>query len=173
MLVVAQVRELSAQPTEVAAHLTGSRPTDEDEAAAIMAGNGPESERNMARYNTLDVSHSDAGTIADKLIDDVEASNTDVTGKVGAVTYKDLLDKLSAKDPTDIRGASLRGSMPNYNAEAKYIISGVKGNYEKQVHLICVLCVFERGREKGGREALTVPVSKREKACQSPSHQIY
>jgi hypothetical protein len=89
------------------------------------------------------------------------------------VTYKDLLDKLSAKDPTDIRGASLRGSMPNYNAEAKYIISGVKGNYEKQVHLICVLCVFERGREKGGREALTVPVSKREKACQSPSHQIY
>ena len=137
---MAQVRELSAQPTEVAAHLTGSRPTDEDEAAAIMAGNGPESERNMARYNTLDVSHSDAGTIADKLIDDVEASNTDVTGKVGAVTYKDLLDKLSAKDPTDIRGASLRGSMPNYNAEAKYIISGVKGNYEKQVHLICVVC---------------------------------
>jgi hypothetical protein len=51
---------LDAQPTQVAAHIRGTQPTDEEEAAAIMAGNGPEGERDMARYNAIDGSHSGA-----------------------------------------------------------------------------------------------------------------
>ena len=36
------------------------RPACKEEAAAIMAGNGPEGERDMARYNAIDGSHSGA-----------------------------------------------------------------------------------------------------------------
>jgi len=124
---------LDAQPTQVAAHIRGTQPTDEEEAAAIMAGNGPEGERDMARYNAIDGSHSGAVQVADKIIDDVEDSSTDVTGKAGAMAYKNLLDKVSDRDPNDVRGAWLRGSMPNYRAESAYITSGVMGNYEKEL----------------------------------------
>merc|ERR1712205_127561 len=110
-----------------------AQPTDEEEAAAIMAGNGPEGERDMARYNAIDGSHSGAVQVADKIIDDVEDSSTDVTGKAGAMAYENLLDKVSDRDPNDVRGAWLRGSMPNYRAESAYITSGVMGNYEKEL----------------------------------------
>ena len=48
------VEHLNQQPTQVAAHITGTIPTDEEEAAAIMQGNGPEGEADMARYNAID-----------------------------------------------------------------------------------------------------------------------
>merc|ERR1719263_1955621 len=124
---------LDAQPTQVAAHIRGTQPTDEEEAAAIMAGNGPEGERDMARYNAIDGSHSGAVQVADKIIDDVEDSSTDVTGKAGASTYENLLDTVAGEDPNDSRGAWLRGSLPNYRAESNYITSGVVGNYEKEL----------------------------------------
>merc|ERR1719352_2130802 len=40
---------LDAQPTQVTAHIRGTQPTDEEEAAAIMAGNGPEGERDISQ----------------------------------------------------------------------------------------------------------------------------
>merc|ERR1712205_88460 len=93
----------------------------------------PEGERDMARYNAIDGSHSGAVQVADKIIDDVEDPSTDVTGKAGAMAYENLLDKVSDRDPNDVRGAWLRGSMPNYRAESAYITSGVMGNYEKEL----------------------------------------
>jgi len=127
------VAHLAQQPTQVAAAITGSIPTDEEEAAAIMQGNGPEGEADMSRYNLLDGSHSSAPDVADTIINDVEESTTDVTGKAGALTYDNLLDANSDDDPNDTRGAWLRGSLPNYRAEANYIASGVHGNYEKEL----------------------------------------
>jgi len=127
------VAHLAQKPTQIAAHITGSIPTDEREAAAIMQGNGPEGEADMAAYNAIDGSHSSAPDVADKIINDVEESTTDVTGKAGALTYDNLLDANSGEDPNDSRGAWLRGSLPNYRAESNYIISGVDGNYEKEL----------------------------------------
>jgi len=127
------VEHLNQQPTQVAAHITGTIPTDEEEAAAIMQGNGPEGEADMARYNAIDGSHSSAPQVADQIINDVEESTTDVTGKAGALTYQNLLDSTSGEDPDDSKGAWLRGSLPNYRAEANYIESGVHGNYEKEL----------------------------------------
>jgi hypothetical protein len=125
--------DLDAQPTQIAAHIRGTQPTDTEEAAAIMSGNGPEGERDMARYNAIDGSHSSLPRVADQIINDVEASSTDVTGKAGASTYENLLDTVAGEDPNDSRGAWLRGSLPNYRAESNYITSGVVGNYEKEL----------------------------------------
>ena len=41
------------------------------------------------------------------------------------MAYENLLDKVSDRDPNDVRGAWLRGSMPNYRAESAYITSGI------------------------------------------------
>jgi len=83
-------------------------------------------------YNTPPT--SDYADTADKIIDNVEKSNdvTGVTGKAGARPYENLLDTNAAEDPNDTRGAWLRGSLANY-AESNYIISGVDGNYEKEL----------------------------------------
>jgi len=51
----------------------------------------------------------------------------DVTGKAGATIYQ------VASDPTAPASAWLRGSIPNYRAESAYIVSGVDGNYEKEL----------------------------------------
>jgi len=127
------VAHLNQQPTQIAAHIRGTRPTQEEEAAAIMQGNGPEGEADMARYQAIDGSHANGARVADKIIDDVEEATTDVTGKAGALTYENLLDSASDHDPDDTRGAWLRGSLPNYRAESNYITSGVVGNYEKDL----------------------------------------
>jgi hypothetical protein len=127
------VAHLNQQPTQIAAHVRGSVDTSESEAIAIMSGNGPEGEADMARYNGIDGSHSSAPQVADQIINDVEETTTDVTGKAGALTYANLLDANSSEDPNDTRGAWLRGSLPNYRAEANYIESGVHGNFEKSL----------------------------------------
>jgi hypothetical protein len=51
----------------------------------------------------------------------------DVTGKAGATLYA------AASDPTAPMSAWMRGSIPNYRAESKYILSGIFGNYEKEL----------------------------------------
>ena len=51
----------------------------------------------------------------------------DVTGKAGATLYA------AATDPKAPLSAWLRGSIPNYRAESQYILSGVFGNYEKEL----------------------------------------
>lgn len=112
------IAHLNKQPTQVAAMAAGSIDTVEAEAAAIMQGNGPEGEADMAAYNAIDGSHSSAPQVADKIINDVEESSTDVTGKAGALTYSNLLDSVSGEDPDDTKGAWLRGSLPNYRAES-------------------------------------------------------
>jgi len=127
------VAHLNQQPTQIAAHIRGTRPTQEEEAAAIMQGNGPEGEADMARYMAIDGHHANDARVADKIIDDVEEATTDVTGKAGALTYENLLDSTSDHDINDSRGAWLRGSLPNYRAESNYITSGVVGNYEKEL----------------------------------------
>jgi hypothetical protein len=127
------VAHLNQQPTQIAAHIRGTTPTQEEEAAAIMQGNGPEGEADMARYMAIDGSHASDARVADKIIDDVEEATTDVTGKAGALTYENLLDSTSDHDVNDSRGAWLRGSLPNYRAESNYITSGVVGNYEKEL----------------------------------------
>ncbi|EKX44178.1 hypothetical protein GUITHDRAFT_109962 [Guillardia theta CCMP2712] len=121
--------ELNNLPANQAGTITGSVPTDEVEAQAIMGANGPTMEKTMTEeFNNVDGSHSDDATVADAIIDAANKDNIDVTGKVGAKMYQKVLDGLDDK-----RAAWLRGSLPNYRAESKYITSGVTGNYEKEL----------------------------------------
>ena len=55
------------------------------------------------------------------------AENMDVTGKAGATLYA------AASDPTAPMSAWMKGSIPNYRAESQYILSGIFGNYEKEL----------------------------------------
>ena len=119
------IAHLNKQPTQVAAMAAGSIDTVEAEAAAIMQGNGPEGEADMAAYNKIDGSHSSAPQVADKIINDVEESSTDITGKAGALTYSNLLDSVSGEDPSDSKGAWLRGSLPNYRAESSTCLNPI------------------------------------------------
>eukprot|EP00960_Hanusia_phi_P068489 766858-Hanusia_phi.AAC.5 len=121
--------DLQNLPAVQAGSQTGSVPTDEQEAQAIMGANGPTMEQEMTEaFNNVDGSHSDDASVADAIIDAANKDNIDVTGKVGATTYQAVLNGLDDK-----RAAWLRGSLPNYRAESKYITSGVTGNYEKEL----------------------------------------
>jgi hypothetical protein len=112
-------------PTETAGHLTGSVPTDEEEAAAIMGPNGPEMERNMGKaFADIDVHHAKDTDVADAIIDSANADNMDVTGEAGELTYNDAVKNTEHAE-------LLRGSLPTYRAESNYITSGIAGNYEK------------------------------------------
>ena len=105
----------------------GSVPTDEVEADAII-GFMDHYVRTMGEpYESVTGSHSDHAAEADAIIDHANEDNVDVTGKAGATIYQ------VASDPTAPSSAWLRGSIPNYRAESSYIVSGVDGNYEKEL----------------------------------------
>merc|ERR1711966_536434 len=113
-------------PTYTAGSITGSVPTDEIEANAIMGANGPEMEREMTIPFALDGHHSSNTAVADAIIDNANKDNIDITGEKGAITYDETV-----KNSED--ASMLRGSLPTYRAETKYILSGVAGNYEKSL----------------------------------------
>lgn len=116
---------LGKMPTEEAGHITGSVPTDEEEAAAIMGPNGPEMERNMGKaFENIDVHHAKDTDVADAIIDSANSDNMDVTGEAGEFTYNDAVKNTEHAE-------LLRGSLPTYRAESNYITSGIAGNYEK------------------------------------------
>ena len=120
--------DLNALVTERAAlKHRGSVPTDEVESDAIV-GFMNHYVRTMGEpYESVTGSHSDHAAEADAIIDHANEDNVDVTGKAGATIYQ------VASDPTAPSSAWLRGSIPNYRAESSYIVSGVDGNYEKEL----------------------------------------
>eukprot|EP00802_Teleaulax_amphioxeia_P018051 Tamp_18229.p1 GENE.Tamp_18229~~Tamp_18229.p1 ORF type:complete len:226 (+),score=63.27 Tamp_18229:425-1102(+) len=120
--------------TEQAGHLTGSVPTDEAEAAAIIDGSDYVGEMDHA-FDDVTGPHSDDADEADAIIDHANADNMDVTGKAGATLYA------AATDPHAPLSAWLRGSIPNYRAESQYILSGVFGNYEKSLENMPTMAV--------------------------------
>jgi len=124
---VAQVKaDLGAMATEKAGRVTGSVPTDEAEASAII--DGADYIKNMGKpFWPVTGPHSDDAAEADMIIDNANADNVDVTGKAGATLYA------AASDPSAPAAAWMRGSIPNYRAESNYILSGVYGNYEKEL----------------------------------------
>jgi len=123
----AQVKaDLAAQATNAAGSITGSVPTDEAEADAII--DGKDYVKNMAvDFSDVIGPHSDDAAEADKIIDTANRDNPDITGKAGATLYA------AATDPTAPASAWMRGSIPNYRAESQYILSGIFGNYEKSL----------------------------------------
>jgi len=118
--------ELGEMATEKAGHLTGSVPTDEEEASAII--DGADYIKHMDEpFHDVVRPHSNDGEEADLIIDNANHDNMDVTGKAGADLYA------VASDPHAPASAWMRGSIPNYRAESQYILSGIFGNYEKEL----------------------------------------
>jgi len=118
--------DLEGMATEKAGHLTGSVPTDEEEASAII--DGADYIKHMGEpYHDVVRPHSNDGEEADLIIDNANKDNMDVTGKAGATLYA------VASDPHAPMSAWMRGSIPNYRAESQYILSGIFGNYEKEL----------------------------------------
>uniref|UniRef100_A0A7S0VV21 Uncharacterized protein n=1 Tax=Hemiselmis tepida TaxID=464990 RepID=A0A7S0VV21_9CRYP len=113
-----------------AAQLTrGSVPTDAVEASIIM-GDSPNIEKNMGKQfpdekgGLEERGHTDPAPVADAIIDFANDENEDVTGKRGEEYYNSVV--LNSKHPE-----RLKGSLPTYRAESKFITSGIVGNYEK------------------------------------------
>jgi len=99
--------DLGAMATEQAGHLTGSVPTDEEEASAII--DGADYIKHMGEpYWDVTQPHSNDGMEADLIIDNANKDNMDVTGKAGADLYA------VASDPHAPQSAWMRGSIPNY-----------------------------------------------------------
>jgi len=118
--------DLDAMATQKAGTITGSVPTDEEEASAII--DGADYIKHMGEpFWPVTGPHSDDAAEADSIIDHANADNMDVTGKAGATLYA------AASDPSAPASAWMRGSIPNYRAESNYILSGVFGNYEKEL----------------------------------------
>jgi len=118
--------DLDAMATQKAGTITGSVPTDEEEASAII--DGADYIKHMGEpFWPVTGPHSDDAAEADSIIDHANADNVDVTGKAGATLYA------AASDPSAPASAWMKGSIPNYRAESNYILSGVFGNYEKEL----------------------------------------
>eukprot|EP00960_Hanusia_phi_P051021 760557-Hanusia_phi.AAC.4 len=123
---------LDSLAAENAGSIRGSVATDEAEASAIMNENGADMEKNMPKpYRTVDGSHSDPSSVADAIIKQVDKDNIDVTGKAGEITYQQILKQASEGDP--FGAAWVKGSLPNYDAEASFITKDVSGNFEKEL----------------------------------------
>ena len=121
------VKELGKMKTVEVGSIRGSQPTDEVEAKAII-GDMNHYVRTMGdEFYPVTGPHNDITKEADAIIDASNRDNMDITGKAGAEIYE------VASDPSAPGSAWLRGSIPNYNAESTYIISGVDGNYEKEL----------------------------------------
>ena len=119
--------DLHALQTEQAGHVRGSMPTDEVEASAIV-GDMDHYVRSMGdKFGDVTSSHSDDQAEADRIIDIANKEGVDTTGKSGATIYE------AVSDASLPHTAFLRGSIPNYRAESAYIVSGVDGNYEKEL----------------------------------------
>ena len=111
---------LNGLEVQKAGSIRGSVPTAEMEASAIINGNGADMEKNMAEpYSKVDGSHSDPSQVASAIIKQVDKDDIDVTGKAGAMNYKKILKEASKDDP--LGAAWLKGSLPNYDAEASFI----------------------------------------------------
>jgi len=81
----------------------------------------------------------DQEKVADAIIDNANIDNEDKTGKEGADAYTAAVQNLP--DPQ-----YLRGSLPTYRAEAKYILGGVVGNYEKSLENSAAAGLSTNGR---------------------------
>ncbi|EKX44210.1 hypothetical protein GUITHDRAFT_140035 [Guillardia theta CCMP2712] len=123
---------LNGLDVQKAGSIRGSVATDEMEASAIINGNGGDMEKNMAKpFSEVDGAHSDPSGVASAIIKQVDKDDIDVTGKAGAMNYKKILKEASKDDP--LGAAWLRGSLPNYDAEASFITKDVSGNFEKEL----------------------------------------
>jgi hypothetical protein len=106
--------DLEAMATEKAGHLTGSVPTDEEEASAII--DGADYIKHMGEpYHNVVRPHSNDAEEADSIIDNANKDNMDVTGKAGADLYA------VASDPTAPMSAWMKGSIPNYRESCVYV----------------------------------------------------
>jgi len=81
----------------------------------------------------------DQEKVADAIVDNANIDNEDTTGKDGADVYTNAVQTL--QDPQ-----LLRGSLPTYRAEAKYILGGVVNNYEKSLENSAAARLSTNGR---------------------------
>jgi len=133
----------AASPTGQAAAVRGSVSTADAEATAIMQTNGLHFDEDMGVPYTRDgvetSGHFDQTQVADAIIDNANEDNEDATGKIKADLYTQTVQDL--KDPQ-----LLRGSLPTYRAESKYILGGVVGNYEKSLENSAAARLSTNGR---------------------------